>query len=350
MMTATTALTVPGTLAEALDPVWLSEALAPVTGGKPVTAVETVEVIRTVATKVRFTAAFDGARDGREAFCLKGLLDVDAVGAAGGPTTVLECDFYDKLAPRLSVRVPERVATVVDRDAPMGVLLMRDLVAGGGHFCSALDAFTPDDAAQSLDQLAALHGGAGLLGELPWVGRRAAALANSDYVTAEMLQEMLDGPRGETLPPATRDAARLRAAVKALAARDGETPDFLIHGDAHAGNIFRTAEGAGLIDWQLLQRGGWALDIAYHISAVLPVEVAEAHERDLLDHYLDRMKGLGAAMPDAETAWAEYRAAAAYGYFLWAITRRVDPAIINVFVARLGAAATRHDSFRLLGV
>ncbi|HEX7858250.1 MAG TPA: phosphotransferase [Sphingobium sp.] len=349
-MTALTALAVPKTLVEALDPDWLSEALAPVTGGRRVTAVETVEVIRTVATKVRFTAAFDGAEGGREAFCLKGLLDVDAAGAAGGSTTVLECDFYDKLASKLSVRVPKCVATIVDRDAPNGVFIMRDLVAGGGQFCSALDAFTANQAAQSLDQLAALHAGSDMLDDLPWVGRRASALANSSYVTTEMLQELLDGPRGETLSPAIRNAVRLRAAMKILAARDEVTPDFLIHGDAHAGNIFRTADGAGLIDWQLLQRGGWALDVAYHVAAVLPVEVAEASERDLLDHYLDRMKGLGATMPDREAAWAEYRAAPAYGYFLWGITRRVDPAIINVFTARLGASVTRHDSFALLGV
>ncbi|MFD2135687.1 phosphotransferase [Novosphingobium resinovorum] len=29
----------------------------------------------------------------------------------------------------------------------------------------------------------------------------------------------------------------------------------MIHGDAHAGNVFRTPEGMGVIDWQLLQRG-----------------------------------------------------------------------------------------------
>ena len=41
---------------------------------------------------------------------------------------------------------------------------------------------------------------------------------------------------------------------------------------------------------------------------------------------------------------------AVYGYYLWAITRRVDPPIIRTFTARLGAAVTRHDSFGLLGL
>jgi hypothetical protein len=344
------ALEIPTTLAQALEPAWLTKALEPLTGGAPVSAVETVEVIKTVATKVRFTVAYDGAPGGKAALCLKGLLDVDPQMAQGGPTMVLECDYYDKLASKLSVRVPERVATVVNREQPMGVLIMRDLIAGGARFCSALEAFTPDQAAESLDQLARLHIGRDLLEDLPWVRRRVADLARAQYVPQPMLQELLNGPRGETLSARTKDAGVLIQAMVALAERDEAGPQVLVHGDSHAGNIFRTADGPGLIDWQLLQRGGWALDVAYHIAAVLPVEVAEKEERALLGHYLQSYKSLGGEVPDAETAWAQYRMAAVYGYYLWSITRRVDPAIINVFVARLGASVTRHESFRLLGL
>lgn len=341
------ALEVPRTLAGALDPAWLTKALEPLTLGVPVTAVETVEVIKTVATKVRFVATFEG---GQAALCLKGLLDVDPEMAKGGPTTVLECDFYDQLAPHLTVRVPDRVATVIDRDEPIGVLIMRDLIDQGARFCSALEAFTVDQAAESLEQLARLHIGRDMLDHLPWVRRRVADLARAQYVPTPMLQELLNGPRGEGLPARTLDAAVLVEAMKALAERDEHLPQMLVHGDSHAGNIFRTAAGPGLIDWQLLQRGGWALDVAYHISAVLPAEVAEHEERALLAHYLDTFRRLGGEPPDLDEAWAQYRMAAVYGYYLWAITRRVDPAIINVFVGRLGAAVTRHESYRLLGV
>ncbi|MDB5725168.1 MAG: serine kinase, partial [Novosphingobium sp.] len=41
---------------------------------------------------------------------------------------------------------------------------------------------------------------------------------------------------------------------------------------------------------------------------------------------------------------------AIYGFYLWSITRRVDPPIIELFVNRLGMAVTRHDSHALLGV
>lgn len=342
---------IPQTIDRALDPAWLSQALASFTKGAPVTAVETVEIIRTVATKVRFTVAFDGAPGGKVALCLKGLLDVDAQMARGGPTTVLEADFYDKLAPLLSIRRPHCVATVINRENPFGVVIMRDLIVDGARFCSALEPFNAEQAAESLEQLARLHIGRGLIDKMPWIRPRIAELAQAAYIPLPTLQEMLDGPRGEGLPRRTRDAALLLDGLKALAALDAGRPHYLVHGDSHAGNIYRTADGPGLIDWQLLQKGGWALDVAYHICAVLPVEVAEREERALLRHYLDTMRGMGSAVPDSdEEAWAAYRVSLVYGYYLWSITRRVDPPIINLFVNRLGSAVTRHESYRLLGL
>ena len=341
---------VPSTLQAALDPVWLGSVLDEFSGGKTVLAADTVEVIRTVATKVRFAVRFEGGETAH--LCLKGLLDVDEPTARGGPTCVLEADFYGKVAPQCSVTVPEAVVTVIDREAQQAITIMRDLIADGASFCSALDPFTADDALLSLDQLARLHACSPLLAGADWIRPRAAQLAQMTYVTPEMLQELLDGPRGENLIAPVRNAGRLIAALKALAARDAQRPQFVIHGDAHAGNVFRTpdGEGMGLIDWQLLQRGGWALDLAYHLNAVLPSEVAETEERRLMGEYLAMMRGHGIAMPGEEAAWAQYRESVIYGYYLWSITRRVDPPIILQFVDRLGKAVMRHDSHALLGI
>lgn len=343
-------LPVPTTMAAALDPAWLTAALARISGGRRVTDVRSVEVIRTVATKVRFTVRFEGL-DELQVFCAKGLLDVDEGTAKGGPTMIREGDFYSRVGPRVAVRTPECVAAIADRTGQQGIVIMRDLIAGRAKFCSALDPFGPDDAAASLDQIAALHAGSAMLAEMDWIVPRVADLAEMRWVSVEALQDLLDGPRGDGLPAHIRSAANLGAAMRALAPRDAARPQFLIHGDTHAGNIFRDADGrTGLIDWQLLQRGGWALDVAYHICAVLPVEVAEREERKLLDHYLAVMRGHGADMPEGEDAWRQYREAVIYGYYLHAITRRVEPAITVQFVQRLGRAAERHESHALLGV
>lgn len=340
---------VPETRDQALDPAWLTQALASVSGGQKVTSVEEVEFIKTVATKIRFTATFDGDA-GTQAFCIKGLLDADDMTKMGGMTCVLEGDFYAKLAPQLNVQVPEAVAVVTDREAKQSVLIMRDLIAGGGRFCSALEDFTVDDAASSLAQIANLHAGSNLLDSLPWVTPRIASLGRMPHMTPEILQGLLDGPRGDNLTPAVRNGARLIAGMQALGDKDATRPHFLVHGDSHAGNIFRTEKGSGVIDWQVLQRAGWAVDVAYHLCAVLPWELAEKEERKLLNHYLDLARGHGLTMPDEEEAWLQYRESVMYGYYMWGITRRVLPEITEKFTDRLGRAVMRHDSFALLGV
>ena len=343
-------IAVPRTIEAALDPAWLSDALREVSGGPQVTSVQQVELIRTVATKVRFTVVFEGSTEAH-GFCLKGLLDVDEMTARGGPTCVLEADFYCKVAPTIpDLEVPTCVSAVIDREGQQAVIIMRDVIVDGGRFCSALEPFSADDAMLSLTELSKLHASSGFLQGNEWIRPRAADLAQMTYVTPQMLQELLDGPRGDNLATEVRDAKRLGAAMKALAARDSDRPQFLIHGDSHAGNIFRTGQGAGVIDWQLLQRGGWALDVAYHLNAVLPTEVAELEERRLLREYLSLMRGHGMDMPEDEDAWLQYREAPIYGFYLWGITRRVDPPIIVQFTDRLGKAVTRHQSHTLLGV
>jgi hypothetical protein len=343
------ACTVPNTVAEALDPAWLSQALAGVSGGRAVTAVEQVEYIKTMATKVRFTVTFDGS-DEPLALCIKGLLDIDEGNASLGSTCVAEADFYCSIAPYVNVRVPECLVAVIDRDAQQAAIIMRDLIVDGATFCSALDIFTADDAASSLSQLAALHARSDLLADADWIGPRSGQIAHTPTFSGAMIQTLMDDPRGANLSAEVRNGDNILAAMRQFADLSDTRPQFILHGDSHAGNIYRTAQGLGIIDWQVIQRGSWALDVAYHINAVLPVEIAEAEERRLLGDYLARMRAAGMDMPGDEQAWTQYREAVAYGLFMWAITRRVDPPVIHRFTDRLGKAAMRHDTFRLLGV
>jgi hypothetical protein len=343
------AIAVPATVAEALDPAWLTKALADVSGGRAVASVEQVEHIKTMATKVRFAVTFEGS-DERHAFCIKGLLDRDEGNAGIGSTCVTEADFYCRIAPHMEVRVPDCLVAVIDREAQQAAIIMRDLIADGATFCSALDLFTADDAASSLVQLATLHASSALLAQNDWIVPRSGQIARMPQLTGDSIQSLMDDPRGNNLTPEVRNGANILAAMRRFADLSDTRPQFMLHGDSHAGNIFRTAEGLGLIDWQVIQHGDWSLDVAYHINAVLPVEVAEQEERRLLDDYLARMRAAGVEMPDAKQAWTQYREGVAYGLFMWAITRRVDPPIIHRFTDRLGKAAMRHDTFRLLGV
>ncbi|HEX7871408.1 MAG TPA: aminoglycoside phosphotransferase family protein [Sphingobium sp.] len=337
---------VPQSLEEAIEPAWLSAALAPISGGAPVESVELAEVIKTMASKVRIRVRFVGD-DTVHAYCLKAFL---GEGNMGGQTTIREGRFYTDIAPRTTMRLPKVPAVVLDQENGDGILIMEDMIAAGARFCSALEPFTPELAAQSLDQLARLHVNTDIAATTDWLPNRIDVIATKPHFTEDRLQQLMDDPRSETLTERTKSAALLHAGLAKLSERNAAKPRTLLHGDCHAGNLFQTAEGPGFTDWQLVQRGHWALDVAYHLCAILPVDVAQAHERDLVAGYLDAVKRHGGDAPGWDAAWEDYRASQIYGYYHWAITTRVEPAIIRIFMERLGAGVTRHETYALLGL
>ncbi len=343
---------IPDTLEQALDPAWLSIALASLSGGRRVVSVELTDVVKAMAAKVRVAVRFDGDHERTHKLCIKGFLDHDLGADAGGVTTLREADFYLKIAPAISMQVPPCPVVVADRSGCRCVFVMEDMIEAGAHFYSALEPLTVEEVAETLDQLARLHAASELLAKHDWIPFRVGDIAASGgHLGVERMQVLMHDERRATLPDETLDADRLMQGIKALAQRNGALSQTVLHGDVHPGNIFRLSNGRlGFTDWQCIQRGNWSLDVAYHIASVLPVDVAEREERRLLDHYLDALKAHGGEHLDREPAWKEYRCAPVYGFYQWAITQRVLPAITNQAFLRLGEAVTRHQSYRLLGL
>jgi thiamine kinase-like enzyme len=341
----------PLSLATALSPAWLSEALS---AGRPtpvtVTGVEVVETLTTRATKIRFNVTFAGeAPDLPTSFCIKGYFDPEGAGHVNAG--LVETLFYRHVADGLDIRLPRCFYTGIDEQTGHQIFIMEDLVQAGSVFLTALSPFTTEQVKATLDQLARLHAAKWDSPELAttdWLGSKIELLLA--HVDAQKLQQQLDDPRGNALPAEVKDAQRLRRSLGAVLAAGEGQPNCLIHGDAHAGNVFESPTGPGIVDWQIAMRGSWALDVSYHIGAVLSVEERERTEADLLRHYLARLTAHGVRAPEWEQAWLSYRTSMAYGYYLWAITFIVESTITNEFVKRLGTAVSYHKSFELLGV
>lgn len=336
----------PLSLEETLSPAWLGAAL-----GAGVRAVETVETIKTVATKTRFRVELETGE--HRHYCVKGLFGEGPLSAGHARIAQAEARFYRDFAPVPGVHTPRCRYSGIDPASGHGIIVMDDVVAAGGRFLTALEPYSPEQARRSLGQIATLHAahwqGAGL-DRHSWLRNRLVELADSPLRTDAELQALVDDPRGEQLPGAIKDAGRIMRALRALASTAGARADALVHGDAHAGNLFVLDGATSIIDWQLLQRANWGLDVAYHICSVLSVDNRRESERDLLDHYLDRLAAGGVTPPGREEAWEVYRSSVAYGYYLWSVTRRVDPPVIREFCTRLGTAVTDLETFELLGV
>jgi hypothetical protein len=229
------------------------------------------------------------------------------------------------------------------------MIIMDDVIADGGHFLDAHTPYTLDVTRDTLGQLARLHAatwGCADVADLDWLAPRLTGMA--DIFPREMLQTLLDDGRGPDVASELRSAENVAEAMRRTGAHEITC---VIHADTHSGNSYLDADGrACWLDWQIVQRGSWATDIAYHLAAVLDIDDRRAHEAALLRHYLDELASAGAPAPPWDDAWELYTTSFSYGYFLWVITRISSRAVVLVHIPRLAAALSDHDTFRRLGV
>ncbi|CUU56693.1 Phosphotransferase enzyme family protein [Parafrankia irregularis] len=339
---------VPGTLDEMLSPDWLTGALGARFPGIAVTAVTPGSVISRIATNARFRIeCADGVPAGLSPdLCGKGYFT--EAGHAFRHAGIPEACFYRDVAARSGVRTLRSVYADVDPRERQGVVITEDVIVEGAEFLDARSDYTPDQAAESLAQLATLHAstwGAADLATTEWLAPRLTSYLQLRGV--DDIRVNFDGPIGAGVPAEVRDADRLVRAYRSLAtltAQDDE-PWCVIHGDAHVGNVF--LDGAGrpsFLDWQLVQRGPWYLDVGYHIASALTVSDRRRTERDLVAHYLDRLRAAGVEAPPDNAVWPGIGRGIIHGLYLWAITLKVDPAVTSLLLTRLGTAAADHDA------
>lgn len=234
----------------------------------------------------------------------------------------LECTFCDRVAPHISVRVPE-VNAVVQRGSRF-VLLLENVAAlpGARMFVNADMAAgtTPDQARRCLTAFAELHAGMYDLGQarreqlLPLAlhpqlaPKKQAAMQTLNRVAVKRA-------RSNAPDDVTQAVANIyeRALDQwdALLAYWYLGPLTLVHGDSHLANCFEYATddgpAVGLLDFQGVHWSKGIRDVAYFLIHSLDPDVLAANEAALIDHYLDAMGARGVHLDPTQTR-EDYRA------------------------------------------
>ncbi len=343
-------VSVPETLKELASPEWLTTALGQAYPGIEVTAASIESIDTRISTnafiRIECTAG-SPAGVPPHLLCAKGYFS-DTGNWAYRAAGESEAIFYRDAVAGVGVRTLPCVYADVDQESRHGVVITEDIAAEGAVFVDPRTPRSSSEVAATLEQYAAMHA---RTWDAPWVRDAewlASKIASTRGARSSLeIQEQFDGPLGAGVPKHYRNAEQLLAAYGALPAIAASAPTpCLIHGDAHLANIFMDVQGRpGLLDWQLVQRGPWFIDVGYHVASSLSLEDRRTSEQDLLALYLGHLASAGISVASEKEVWAGFSCGVVYGLFLWSITLKVKPEITTDMLARLGAAAADHDVY-----
>lgn len=270
-----------------------------------------------------------------------------------------EVRFYREAAAHLPAALLPRVydASVAGR-AQGFALLLEDLAARGARFTDAAQPTSVEEARLVMIGLGRLHAACWesprLTTDLAWLKARD----HNDRYPVERFLCALAVPAGvaafrDLVPDALRAAVpRIIAARDALEDAWAQGPLTLVHGDAHAGNVYFLPAAVGFLDWQLVQRGQGMRDVSYFLANSVPVAVRREHERDLITLYLRTLGEHGVTAPAFDVAWEQHRLHVVYAWIAAAVTGAAatlqDAVIVRAALERTSTALLDLDSLAVV--
>jgi hypothetical protein len=274
---------------------------------------------------------------------------------------LVESRFYTMLRPALDVGGPVAYHAAADGKSGRSIILLEDAVeTRRARFGNPLELYVDRSMAASMvREMAAYHApfweSPRLHQELTWLKTTLQFQVDLNQTIAFEKRTMIGFDRAGELIPSRLRARRseLYPALMQSLRLNVSGPMTIVHSDVHPGNwMLDDRERMGLFDWQCLERGGWALDVAYALGAGLTIEDRRAWEHELLELYLQELRERGVDAPDFATAWREYCQQVFHGLAFWLYTLgagRLQPDmqprdITREDCHRLATAADDHDA------
>lgn len=304
---------------------WVSQALSIRYPGTEVAAVVIDGVIAGTASKARLNIEFSVNPDDLPVsmYIKGGFHGAEQLELVGGGY-LREASFYRDFGPVIEdLEFPQCYFAGANSESGQGIVLLEDLTARKVTFGRATQPIGADVAAATLEWLAKLHGRFWNIPKdeklLPWPG--LIKVISKTFFSEGYWDEMIGRPLAAPLPDAMRDPDRVLQALEIywdiFISNDKFT---FVHGDTHLGNMYFLPDGSpGFLDWQSPMRGPWSDDMSYFLVGSLSVEDRRRHERELIRHYLDCLKGTGVDVPSFDETWLQYRQHVMHG-FMWVST------------------------------
>jgi len=335
-----------------IDAAWLTSALSIKWPGVTVRSFEVLTNIVGTTTVVRLRVDTDNPAV-PPTMCLKGgfnensRLNINAL--------IREARLYQWALTQENLRMPECYYAAIDLDNGQGIVLIEDLIADNVHFFDPAVGLTVEDVRSGLEFFSDLH--SRLWNKPPLdTGESHGGSLRKDNIGRRLFSEeswadAMSRSRASGLNGKLRDRDTVWDAVRrAYKANYLSGDTCLLHGDPHPGNSYRRTTGqVGYYDWQRSMHGPWVHDVAYLMAASLSLEDRRAHERDLLNFYLERLRSNGVDAPSFDQAFEKYRLEVIQP-LMWVVTPTgtQSEAAIELVSGRIAAAVTDLDSLAAL--
>jgi hypothetical protein len=230
----------------------------------------------------------------------------------------------------LMVEHPLVYRSLLDKTEGNFLIVMEDLTGRGADPRDATRPMTVDQVANGLRALARMH--SRYWGFSPSTDARLQWV--QDFTPTDGWQQGLKN----RIPTGLQRASGMLPGTIAGSNRDQivgwwttyvgsltDRPATLLHADAHIGNTYLLADQTvGFLDWQVVRRGEWSLDIGYFLVGALTTEDRRKSERDLLEIYRSQLKVPASDRLTREQMWLRYRTTPAHGLAIWLSTLGTD--------------------------
>ncbi|BAX93014.1 phosphotransferase [Mycobacterium shigaense] len=232
-----------------------------------------------------------------------------------------EVRFYSQLAPEVP-GVPEAYGTAFDPWTGRYLVVLEDLPESC-VFPDTLHPLSTDQAGLIVELLATVHGtfwervrqhGRG---PLAWLYTPSGDVTS--LLTGSLMKASIKRLAERTSIP-VEHGRFIADNYRAAAALIDTSPNTVMHGDAHPGNMYFRDGEAGLLDWQAVRRGHPSRELAYTLITSLTPDDRRSAQRELLDVYRRALAANGGPDLPRDDLWLRYRQAALYAYVAPLIT------------------------------
>lgn len=221
-----------------------------------------------------------------------------------------ECAFYQSVAHRVTIPIPECFGCeITDEGASYALLLADQAPAVQGDQIAGCGV---EDARLAVRALAGLHGPTWC--DPHWQSFEGLAMSVSgedairglgdiSKMAADITVDKLKGKLSDA------DAETLVAAMALVTPWLLNAPErfALLHGDYRLDNLLFDGDRVAVVDWQTLGVGLAGRDLAYFTGTSLEPDLRAAVERDLVADYHRALQEQGVSDYDLDTCWHDYR-------------------------------------------